>query len=302
MISSLLQRFGKPQAVNTACNSNDSRIVIIHNHLFKNAGSTIDWALRKNFGKDFVDHRDNDSMISNGTAYLEQYLSQNIKIRALSSHHLPLPLPVLTDAKLLTIMMFRHPIERVTSVYNFERKQKNTATPGASKARKLSLKEYIIWRMQPNAGSTIRNFHIRRAIPSYLRPNESFSKQTVTIAKEFLSAIPMLGLVERFDESMVLFEDCLSAYFPNIDLSYKPQNIGQHQDEDRMERVHRLKEEIGDETYNLLLSKNQEDLELYVWVEHEFEKRISTIDNFGEKLDKFRAKCSKKQKLTKYFS
>ena len=39
-----------------------SRPVILHCHLFKNAGSTLDWSLHKQFGSTFVDHRDGDSM------------------------------------------------------------------------------------------------------------------------------------------------------------------------------------------------------------------------------------------------
>lgn len=293
MLNSLLQRFTNFQGVEAAPNADGNRIVVIHNHLFKNAGSTIDWALQKNFKKYFIDHRDNDSMIRDGQAYLGQYLTQHSKLSALSSHHLPLPLPDLSGVKLLAITMFRHPIERVTSVYNFERKQKDASTPGAIQARKLPLKDYIEWRMRPESGSTIRNFHIRRALPSNLRSDDQINERTLTMAKDFLNSQPLLGLVERFDESMVLFEECLKSYFPGIDLTYKPQNIGQHQDENRMARIDRLKEEIGDQTYNLLLAKNREDLDLYTWVELELEKRISLIENFEDKLDLFKSRCTK---------
>ena len=34
------------------------RNVILHYHLFKNAGSTLDWSLQRQFGAGFVDHRD----------------------------------------------------------------------------------------------------------------------------------------------------------------------------------------------------------------------------------------------------
>ena len=39
-----------------------SRPVILHCHLFKNAGSTLDWSLQRQFGSTFIDHRDGDSM------------------------------------------------------------------------------------------------------------------------------------------------------------------------------------------------------------------------------------------------
>ena len=36
--------------------------VILHGHIFKNAGTTLDWALKRSFGKAFVDHRRDDQM------------------------------------------------------------------------------------------------------------------------------------------------------------------------------------------------------------------------------------------------
>ena len=34
------------------------RHVLIHAHLFKNAGTTFDFSLQRSFGEQFVDHRD----------------------------------------------------------------------------------------------------------------------------------------------------------------------------------------------------------------------------------------------------
>ena len=47
------------------------RKVIIHKHLFKNAGTTFDWSLHKNFGNDFCDHR--DDVIKKNSYDLELY-------------------------------------------------------------------------------------------------------------------------------------------------------------------------------------------------------------------------------------
>jgi len=97
---------------------NKNRVVIIHNHLFKNAGTTIDFSLKANFGEKFVDHRD-DAAMAEGPNYLGPYLEKNPDIVALSTHTLVLPLPSLDGMYLPMIMMLRHPIERVTSIYHF---------------------------------------------------------------------------------------------------------------------------------------------------------------------------------------
>lgn len=266
-------------------------MVIIHNHIFKNAGSTIDWALHKNFGKAFIDHRDNASMMK-GASYLGPYLNENKCIEALSTHHWTLPLPELPNTLLLKIMMFRHPIERVTSVYNFERKHAEGTTPGVDQARKLNLRDYILWRMTPQAGATIRNFHVRRTLPPRKVGHEAISEQDMDASKQFVASVEMLGLVERFDESMVLFEESLKGDFPGIDLSYISQNIGQNVEESRQARIERLRVEIGEDVFQLLLEKNRADIGLYEWAEKEFASRIAIVPHFQKKLADFESRCN----------
>lgn len=267
------------------------RVIVIHNHIFKNAGSTIDWALHNNFGKDFIDHRDNASM-RNGASYLGPYLCENKHIKALSTHHWILPLPELPNTRLLKIMMFRDPIERVTSVYNFERKQAAGTTPGVDQARKLNLRDYILWRMTPQAGATIRNYHVRKTLPPRKARQEDISEQEMNMSKRFVESVEMLGLVERFDESMVLFEETLKSNYPGIDLSHIPQNIGQNVKESRQARIERLRVETGEDVFQLLLEKNQADIELYEWAEKEVASRIAKIPNFPEKLADFESRCN----------
>ena len=268
------------------------RKVIVHNHLFKNAGSTIDWALQKNFGKDFIDHRDDDEM-RKGAAYLGGFLQQHRAVRAISSHHLTLPLPEISGLQLLKIMMLRHPVERVISVYSFEQKQTEATTPGSIKARELDLRDYILWRMDPKAGATIRNFHVRKMLPPREIGKEAISDAEMADAARFAGSIEMLGLVNRFDESMVLFEHSLKAHFRNIDLAYVIQNVGQDPSHDRGQRIGRLKTEIGDDVFELLIQNNRRDLEMYAWAENEFKRRIAAVPDFAKRLDGFRARCAK---------
>ncbi|MBI5006887.1 MAG: hypothetical protein HZB95_07140 [Nitrosomonadales bacterium] len=266
------------------------RAVILHNHLFKNAGSSIDWALQNGFGEAFVDHRD-DAQMRKGAAYLGPYLVENCKIQALSSHHLTLPLPEIQGVKLLRMMMFRHPIERVTSVYTFERAQVSDTHPGVIHAQKYSLRDYILWRMKPEVGPTIRNFQARKMLPPRKLGQEEFSEDEMSYLKGELQSIEMLGLVERFDESMVLFEECLRKVFAGVDLSYVAQNVGQDTSLKQANRLEKLKADIGDETYDLLIEHNRSDLRLFALAEAEVAARIARVRDFDEKLADFRARC-----------
>ena len=266
------------------------RIVIIHNHLFKNAGTTIDFALRRNFGEGFVDHRDDDNM-KKGAEYLGPYLTENPWIRAVSTHHLTLPLPSLDKVLLCQIVMLRDPIERVTSVYNFERRQTDATTPGAQFARQHDLKEYVKWRMHPDVNNTIRNFYISRCLPPRAQPNTAFTAEEFERACAFLRSVPLLGLVERFDESMILMEAFLSEYIPEIDLSCIPQNISQKR-KSAAERRTLLKQELGEELFQELQEKNREDIALYELGQSLLRERINKVVDLEAKLQDFRKRCA----------
>lgn len=282
-------RRGKKQLHQLQSGSGE-RVIVVHNHLFKNAGSSIDWALRNNFGNAFIDHRD-DKEMQKGSSYLGPYLLKNPGIIALSSHHLRPPLPVLENTRILTIMMFRHPIERVTSAYTFERKQTSANTLGAKFARKHSLREYVLWRMQFDVPPTIRNFHIYRSVPLPANWRKEVDATQLGHAKSFVDSVEMIGFVERFDDSMVLFEEALRLFFPDIDLSYRIQNVGQRREESLAERVQGLQEEIGEDAFQLLMERNRADLELYDYARNLFDERLAQVADFDAKLNDFKARC-----------
>ncbi len=289
--STLQGRFNKA-SVKAPCQVRGQRVIIIHNHIFKNAGSSIDWALRNNFGRAFVDHRDDKKMLQ-GPSYLGPYLQNNPELIALSTHHLRPPLPRPENTRILTIMMFRHPLERVTSVYNFERSQSGAGTYGARFARKHSLREYVLWRMRPDVPPTIRNFHIFRSLPAPVSWRRQLTQEDLAKAKEFVESVDLLGFVDSFDLSMVLFEQRLRPFFPDIDLSYRMQNVGQDLDETRQQRLERLRREIGEKAFDLLMEQNNMDLRLYGLAREIFEKRVSRISDAGLKLGEFRDRCRK---------
>ena len=274
--------------------SDASRLVILHNHLFKNAGTTIDWALARELGSAFVDHRD-DADMRQGAGYLGPYLLDNPGVSALSTHHLSLPLPELAGLRLAMIMMFRHPVERVTSVYEFERKQEGSQTPGALKARESSCSDYVAWRLEPGVGATIRNFQVRKCLPPRKGLPDRPAAAEVERALDVARSVEMLGLVERFDESMVLFEEALRPHFPGIDLSHVPQNVGQSSSVSGAQRALRLRETIGDTLYARLEEENAPDLQLHAGVVEEFGRRFAALPEASARLAEFRARCERRR-------
>ena len=273
------------------------RHIILHGHIFKNAGTTFDWSLKKNFGKNFLDHRQDELMRKDGSAHLAQLVDDDKGLCAISSHHMTGEMPELLEVNFIPIHLLRHPIERIRSVYDFERKQRG-ATPGARAAKSKSFKEYVEWRMQPKVSRTIRNYQT-----AYLAGHHRRSTDVNVISRHFIDAVEMVtnvslvGLVERYDESMVVLEDALRAHFPKIDLSYVAQNVSARKA--RRSGNGGTTEEILGELGSLqktVIDENSFDLALYQVALARLQSRIDGTENFTEKLQDFRERCSKQSR------
>ncbi len=266
------------------------KVIIAHGHIFKNAGSTFDWALKNNFGSCFYDHRDDKDMIHGKAKYLARFLKKNKNIIAISSHHLCMPLPKIANTKIIPAFIFRHPIERIRSVYLFERKQ-TERTPGSIHAKKYNFKQYVEWRMQPDINATIKDFQVR-FITGTSKPQHLINKKNVAKAKQVLIDYSLVGIVDRYDESMVVFEDYLKKYFPMINLAYIRQNVSQaNLDMSVEEKKNKVLAELGN-LADRVLANNEADLALYQFANNLLDEHRKRISNFFDKLADFRSRCA----------
>ena len=263
-----------------------ARPVIVHCHLFKNAGSTLDWSLQRQFGSGFIDHRDDDSMLQ-GASFLGSYIKSHQELSAISSHHVSLPLPISEKFHILPIIALRHPIDRALSVYEFERRQESD-TPGAIQAKKLSLADYIRWRMQPDVRPTIRNFHCSFCTNHF---DSEIGEQQYLDSVALLTRTPLLIIVERYNESMLLLEHHLEQYFPQIDLSYIRQNVTPGREGSVQQRIEALYDELGPELTVEFREKNHWDVKLYEDAQAIFNERLGSLGRFDSLLENLESRC-----------
>ncbi|MEA3445692.1 MAG: sulfotransferase family 2 domain-containing protein [Bacteroidota bacterium] len=236
------------------------RTVIIHRHLFKNAGTTFDSILKNNFGEAFCDHRDDMPMRKEGEKYLINYLNDHPEIKALSSHHIWFQLSRHSNFDLIPVMFLRHPIERISSVYNFERIQQSNSL-GAVMAKKMNFREYVAWRMRGDVPYTIRNFQTRYM--AGVKATNPLTNQHFKLAVDELKRNKFVGIVDLYDESMNLFDIYFKDLGFGLDLSYKPQNVHQsYSDTDYEARAITILDKLGD-LADEVIAKNQFDLDLY---------------------------------------
>lgn len=267
------------------------RAVIAHGHIFKNAGTTFDWSLQRNFGDHFLDHRQDQLMKEKGAAHVAELVASGPALQAFSSHHLCSPLPDIPGTTLMPVYFLRHPIERVASVYNFERQQQ-AETPGATAAKEKSFAEYVRWRMQGNVAHTIRNYQMHYLAGSHTHASvtapgiAAFSKAMTT-----LRATPLIGIVERYDESMVLLEHQLAEFWPELDLSYLRQNVSRRGLRRGVKgSVEAVLKRLGP-LQKTLIDNNSLDLALYQLVNRRLDEQLAKIDDIDARLVSFRQRC-----------
>ena len=263
-----------------------NRTIILHYHQFKNAGRTFKWILAKNFGESFSlsSFKDPQKPLSLDTVL--NYLIKNQNVVAFSSHRVRFPIPQNSMFYFLPVFFYRHPIDRIFSVYSFVKRNKDTKRH--FKALNSTTAEYIKWELHSES-EQIRNTQMRFLSHRYGKSsNEKFLR-----ALDVIKNCDIVGIVDRFDECMVYAEHFLGKYFQELDFSYIKQNVSKERKGNLEERLEQGRLEIGNSLMDKLIEINKLDLKLYDFVNEEFNRRIKKIPNFENKLFDFRERCKK---------
>ncbi|MCZ6830437.1 MAG: hypothetical protein O7F73_12790, partial [Gammaproteobacteria bacterium] len=260
----------------------------------KNAGSTFDWSLQRNFGDGFLDHRDDKKMRECGASHLLALLRERTDLQAVSSHCLCRPLPEAEGMRFEPVYFLRHPLERIASVYAFERQQ-DADTPGAMAAKEMNFRRYVAWRMQPEVSRTIRDYQTCNIAGKHEAERlREVNFRTLKEAIDNLWGIRCVGVVDRYDESMVAFEHALHEYFPELDLAYIKQNVSGRGrvSRDFNGRVLSALRQLG-KLQAQVLANNSFDMALYRFANQKLDEAIWEIPGFEEKLAEFRQRCQR---------
>jgi hypothetical protein len=219
-------------------------MLILHHHIYKNAGTSFAKCLKNSFGSNWrrleiSKDPDLDKEASLDTAF-EHLLKLPFETKAVSSHTLPVfKEKYLGSKRIVPVIFVRDPLDRILSVYFFER---NLALPleSAKQAKSLGLRDYILWRLEFDG--MFRNY------------------QTNFIGEVPVGAI--LGTPERFMETCNRVAKQVPEFKP-LDFWL---NAAQGLPGIRWSLENRLRlltAEIGATLFNELLQINKEDRELY---------------------------------------
>jgi hypothetical protein len=230
------------------------RPVILHYHLFKNAGTSLDRTLRANFGATWDSHE------GLGEEWLphevREFLFARPWLSVLSSHNAVLPAPRLPGSDVIPVIFVRHPLDRIRSIYDFERKQP-VETSGAQTAKNTDLSGYIRWRLARTGDRAIANFQTYRLAKGGVGDDE------LSRTMNAIQTLPFVGLVEAYERSLERLQELLEPRFPRIKLAAFHVNVTKADEVPLEGRLEELRARIGDSLYAEIEAANQNDM--VVW-------------------------------------
>ncbi|WP_185020684.1 sulfotransferase family 2 domain-containing protein [Histidinibacterium lentulum] len=186
------------------------RTVILHYHLFKNAGTSLDRILQKNF-PDAWETEEFPAMGGNNSDLVAEWIKRNPDVVAFSSHTANGPVPRVPGVNVVSILFLRDPIARIRSAYHFEKSQK-AETWGANLARSTDLAGYVRTRLSTPHDRQCRDFHVARLATLVPGPKEREFERAV----EGLCKLSVVGFVESFDESIGRLKAALGGSYPEF--------------------------------------------------------------------------------------
>lgn len=235
------------------------RNVILHYHLFKNAGTSLDAAFKTAFDDDQWITKEFDSKPIENREQVRQWIEQNKQAVCFSSHTAQLPPPQVKGVHVLPVLYMRHPIDRIASAYYFENRQGGDSF-GAVLARNTDLAGYIETRLSLPNDHQCRNFHMHRLKMMFgHKIGDDFTR-----AKLAVERLPFIGIVENFDTSLQQLEFWLRANgFSDLSLQSRKENVSQNNNKKLTDKLDHIKNAMTESQYQLLIDSNQEDLSLY---------------------------------------
>ncbi len=178
-----------------------TRPCLIHYHIYKNAGTSVDSLLQKSFGPRWSVFEGGSATDIISSERLAEFLAARPDLLAISSHLARPPLPC---ESAYPIVFLRHPIERARSVYAFAAADPHQPDHEIAKAR--GFRGYVEWALRSkDGGIVIRNYqvvHLSEA--SFRAPHIYLTEATASdlaTARDLIRSWKLCGIVDRFTDS-----------------------------------------------------------------------------------------------------
>ena len=261
--------------------TDNNRSVIVHYHLFKNAGTSIERLLKQSMGSAWTSWDKPQSGAKISGSELQHWLEENTHIRAVSSHQLVPPLPN-GSFHVTPIVFLREPLSRVRSAWLFEwQKQLGLEEP------KGPLADYIEDKFKQKNASVIANFQVSRLsnqnYDDVKQRLHRYHHELLPAACRFVDSLPFIGIVENFTGSLQLLRAATSKSFPELVIKEHRENVTDPSTASVEQRIESIRREIGNDLFDELCVRNRMDLQLYSYATGRFQAQLEQVRKQGDR-------------------
>jgi hypothetical protein len=246
------------------------RPVLVHYHIFKNAGTSVRSILQASFGSAWSSFEGSHAHDTVRVDDLRRFLRGAPHIRAVSTHLARPPLPWPGCG---AIVFIRHPIERVRSVFDFV--HRDPSQPNADIARARGFSGYVRWALGGGRGGVVlRNYQVIHLSAATWRSGSILdAAATEADLREACRSIEgwgVHGIVDDFEASARLFQHTYGPLRPELRFEHVWHNRTGSGETTLEERLAHIRRDLGDELHAELVRHNELDLELYLFANTKF--------------------------------
>lgn len=258
------------------------RFVLLHYHILKNAGTTVESILGRSFGAGFarLDFSQPDALVPNGD--LISFLERNPHIRAVSSHQTRYPRPESSGVVFFDLCFLRDPIDRLRSMYDDFRHRPPSEDPVSKLARECGPGEFV-------AGLVAEHPHLVNDPQVILLANRGAydhppGRADLERAIEVMLKMSFVGVVDLFNESCVAGQYYLNPVFPALGFAALPANTSASAHGGLAERQRRFRAACARRVYAQLRDLNALDHELVRRARAEVRRRFQLTPDHESRL------------------
>lgn len=254
--------------------------ILLHYHIFKNAGTSLDGILERIFGDDFYLYDKKNPGATIAPREINGLIKRYSNIRAFSSHQIKFPRPNVQGAVVHQVLFLRHPLARVESCFQFEKNIQKIYP------RETTLEEYVRKHLDSERLGAVIGIQTRVLADNPLFSDGDFKKTLTNTVVE--SAIRNLdncdafGVVEKYAKSLEIFEKCFRLYFSDFYIldeeKRKKLNASKNPFGNLEQSIDSLKGQLNVDTYAQLKEELWSDLLIYHKGLDLFDRRCNNLD------------------------
>jgi hypothetical protein len=259
------------------------RCVLLHYHIFKNAGSTIEEIFERSFGSAFsrIETPHREGLVS--SLDLLEFLEQTPFTKAISSHQIRYPTPKFPGFLFLDVCLLRDPIDRIRSIYDFYHSRPAVGDPLSDLAQG-SLGDFLAGLVKQQQ-LYIKNVQVNLLVCA--GNSDEPEEKDFQVAADRIRSAAFPGVVDCFNKSMVAGEHRLRAVFPELDCAQPAENVTCGLEGDLAERVAKVRAACDESVYAELLRLNALDIRLVNCARGEVERRFRLVPDAFSRLGEF---------------